>query len=186
MVTNDLTLTMLTWRIWWANNASKWQMGFNSAFKELKQVPRGSQVIIWFHTNIYCINSSLFAGICPCVLCDCITMDEGTFLHGDINILEVQGSVLGTNIPLQDERERERESERECCRWWSSQWLTANYLKPTTGGQSRQSIAKRPPNVTKWTKCGKAIDKVRNYYRLGQDNICAKPVPTVCVMGEKI
>jgi hypothetical protein len=21
------------WRIWWANNASKWQMGFNSAFK---------------------------------------------------------------------------------------------------------------------------------------------------------
>ena len=31
-----LTLTLLTWRIWWAaNNASKWQMGFNSAFKWL-------------------------------------------------------------------------------------------------------------------------------------------------------
>jgi len=29
-----LTLTLLTWRIWWAhNNASKWQMGFNSAFE---------------------------------------------------------------------------------------------------------------------------------------------------------
>jgi len=27
---------MLTWRIWWAsNNASRWQMGFNSAFKGL-------------------------------------------------------------------------------------------------------------------------------------------------------
>jgi hypothetical protein len=25
------------WRIWWApNNVSKWQMGFNSAFKRLK------------------------------------------------------------------------------------------------------------------------------------------------------
>ena len=31
-----LTLILLTWRILWAhNNASKWQMGFNSAFKEL-------------------------------------------------------------------------------------------------------------------------------------------------------
>ena len=31
-----LTLILLTWRIWWApNNASRWQMGFNSAFKGL-------------------------------------------------------------------------------------------------------------------------------------------------------
>jgi len=31
-----LTLNLLMWRIWWApNNASKWQVGFNSAFKEL-------------------------------------------------------------------------------------------------------------------------------------------------------
>jgi len=31
-----LNLILLMWRIWWAlNNASKWQMGFNSAFKEL-------------------------------------------------------------------------------------------------------------------------------------------------------
>jgi len=31
-----LTLRPLTWRIWWApNNASRWQMGFNSAFKGL-------------------------------------------------------------------------------------------------------------------------------------------------------
>ena len=32
----DLTLTLLTWRIWWApNNARKWQMGFKSAFNGL-------------------------------------------------------------------------------------------------------------------------------------------------------
>ena len=31
-----LTLTLLTWTIWWApTNASKWQLGFNSAFKGL-------------------------------------------------------------------------------------------------------------------------------------------------------
>ena len=31
-----LTLILLMWRIWWApNNVSKWQMGFNSAFKGL-------------------------------------------------------------------------------------------------------------------------------------------------------
>ena len=33
---NSLTLNPLTWKIWWApNNASKWQMGFDSAFKGL-------------------------------------------------------------------------------------------------------------------------------------------------------
>jgi len=32
-----LTLILLTWKIWWApNNANKWQMGFNSAFKGLR------------------------------------------------------------------------------------------------------------------------------------------------------
>jgi len=32
----NLTLYLLTWRIWWApNNASRWQMGFNWAFKGL-------------------------------------------------------------------------------------------------------------------------------------------------------
>jgi len=32
-----LTLILLMWRIWWApNNASKWQMGFNLAFKRLR------------------------------------------------------------------------------------------------------------------------------------------------------
>ena len=36
---NDLTLILLTWRKWCApNNASKWQMGFNSAFKGLNVV----------------------------------------------------------------------------------------------------------------------------------------------------
>jgi len=31
-----LTLILLTWRIWWvSNNASRWQMGFNLAFKGL-------------------------------------------------------------------------------------------------------------------------------------------------------
>ena len=34
---NDLTLILLTWRKWCSpNNASKWQMGFNSGFKGLK------------------------------------------------------------------------------------------------------------------------------------------------------
>ena len=34
---NDLTLILRTWRKWWTpNNASKWQMGFNSAFKGLR------------------------------------------------------------------------------------------------------------------------------------------------------
>jgi len=31
-----LTLSPLTWKLWWApNNASRWQMGFNLVFKGL-------------------------------------------------------------------------------------------------------------------------------------------------------
>jgi len=34
----ELTLILLTWKIWWAsNNASKWHMGFNSVFKGLRR-----------------------------------------------------------------------------------------------------------------------------------------------------
>ena len=34
-----LCINPLTWKIWWApNNASKWQMGFNSAFKGLSRL----------------------------------------------------------------------------------------------------------------------------------------------------
>ena len=42
---NDLTLILLTWRKWWTpNNATKWQMGFNSAFKGLICSP---SVVCW-------------------------------------------------------------------------------------------------------------------------------------------
>jgi len=52
LMVNDLTLILLTWRKWWTpNNASKWQMGFNSVFKGLKRkmVPlrNGRHVISW-------------------------------------------------------------------------------------------------------------------------------------------
>ena len=41
-----LTLILLMWRIWWAlNNASTWQMGFNSAFKRLKLV---NEIILYY------------------------------------------------------------------------------------------------------------------------------------------
>ena len=37
-----LTITLLTWRIWWTPTiASKWQVGFNSAFKGLSIIVTG-------------------------------------------------------------------------------------------------------------------------------------------------
>jgi hypothetical protein len=37
LINAKLTLILPTWRIWLdPNNASKWQMGFNSAFKGIK------------------------------------------------------------------------------------------------------------------------------------------------------
>ena len=46
----DLTLILLTWKIWWApNNASKWQMGFNSAFKGLMSRVHLASFVITLH-----------------------------------------------------------------------------------------------------------------------------------------
>ena len=47
-----LTLILLTWRIWWApNNASKWQMEFNSAFKGLstREIREVAKNAFWKH-----------------------------------------------------------------------------------------------------------------------------------------
>jgi len=49
----SLTLILLTWRIWWApNNASKWQMGFNSVFKGLKN-------LLYVNTEFGLVNLSI-------------------------------------------------------------------------------------------------------------------------------
>jgi len=58
-----LTLTVLSWRIWWApNNASKWQVGFNSAFEGLTAV-----FAIVFSTGLKICEEIL----CPfaCIIC---------------------------------------------------------------------------------------------------------------------
>jgi hypothetical protein len=46
-----LTLILLTWRIWWVpNNVSKWQMGFNLAFKGLNH----GILTSWIHISLIC------------------------------------------------------------------------------------------------------------------------------------
>jgi len=48
IIPSNLTLILLRWRIWWApSNASKWQMGFNSAFKGLKRKKSWRRVSHW-------------------------------------------------------------------------------------------------------------------------------------------
>ena len=58
-----LTLTLLTWKIRWApNNASKWQMGFNSAFKGLivdDQRKCSKCNLELQHRMLHCLNSDL-------------------------------------------------------------------------------------------------------------------------------
>jgi len=60
-----LTLILLMWRIWWApNNASKWQMGFNLAFKGLmywnKKFPPPQSYLIcmgfWYRAALLFLN----------------------------------------------------------------------------------------------------------------------------------
>jgi hypothetical protein len=59
-----LTVNLLTWRIWWApNNASRWQMGFNSAFKgrftHSMPCPCRSPAIPCPHTAMLCLTVNL-------------------------------------------------------------------------------------------------------------------------------
>jgi hypothetical protein len=53
---STLTLILLTWRIGWApNNASKWQMGFNSAFKGIIIVQRdATQSSLFIILQVHC------------------------------------------------------------------------------------------------------------------------------------
>jgi len=69
-----LTLMLLTWKIWWApNNAIKWQIEFNSAFKVLKFYTLLTQFI--FHV---CVR------VCACVVLNAERLPESltTKLHG--------------------------------------------------------------------------------------------------------
>jgi len=52
-----LTLILLKWRIWWdPNNASKWQMGFNSVFKGLKW--RKSKAVFCSYKEAHIVSTS--------------------------------------------------------------------------------------------------------------------------------
>jgi hypothetical protein len=60
---NNLNLTLIpkTWRIWWANNACKWQMGFNSAFKGLFWYMKFSMRRIKKKIPSFCRETKIFA-----------------------------------------------------------------------------------------------------------------------------
>jgi len=63
---SSLTLILLTWRIWWApNNASKWQMGFNLAFKGL--IPSKNVLPLYFRATYVTIKNIKYKG--PHVKC---------------------------------------------------------------------------------------------------------------------
>jgi hypothetical protein len=51
---SPLTLILLMWKIWWApNNASRWQMGFNSVFKGLRNDGYRFHRIWWIQVSLY-------------------------------------------------------------------------------------------------------------------------------------
>ena len=61
-----LTLILLMWRIWWApNNARKWQMGFNSAFKGLIQINHQPDATVFQFITLTFVYSSTCFGRFP-------------------------------------------------------------------------------------------------------------------------
>jgi len=60
-----LTIILLTWRIWRdPNNASKRQMGFNSAFKGLNEFLRYVHIVFYSEHVLYYITYDLHAWCC--------------------------------------------------------------------------------------------------------------------------
>jgi len=58
-----LTLILLTWRKWWTpNNASKQQMGFNSAFKGLNSGGLFGVLWLWVkgHSLSKCVTDKIY------------------------------------------------------------------------------------------------------------------------------
>ena len=89
---NNLTLILLTWRKWWVpNNASKQQMGFNSAFKGLTQsyFPQSHAHVefcakrnwVWYVQLYLCIQGS------PVSIKKCNTMEPDRPQIGHIHSL---------------------------------------------------------------------------------------------------
>jgi len=79
-----LTLNLLKWKIWWApNNASRWQMGFNSACKGLiyfnnKHLHVSSRFAAHQQGNKLCINISW----CSHEMCHLVVGRNGMRLRG--------------------------------------------------------------------------------------------------------
>jgi len=62
---SNLTLILLTWRIWRApNNAIRWQMGFNLALKELITVQQDATVFSLLH---FCRQLYMFRVLTPII-----------------------------------------------------------------------------------------------------------------------
>jgi len=81
----SLTLILLTWRIWWASNyASKWQMGFNSAFEMLNQRNQSN-------TCVRTITSS------PNACCSNWYVSVAGFPILKQNLIQIRCSVLSTS-----------------------------------------------------------------------------------------
>ena len=89
-----LTLKTLTWKIWWApNNASRWQMGFNSASKGLTHT---CKLKFWIgHHNLHFSNSFQNPEGVPCTLLTRIPR-KGLFRH--LHELKTKPCSLLTNI----------------------------------------------------------------------------------------
>ena len=109
-----LTLILLKWRIWWAsNNASKWQIGFNSAFKRLIKLARSSKT--HYQHNVKILNWVMFeschlkdtrfanlflliAGNFKFKLCDGLYLHQPPIQYGDNKQLLWNNKMLAKQI----------------------------------------------------------------------------------------
>jgi hypothetical protein len=122
------TLILLTWRIWWAsNNASKWQMGFNLAFK-------GLLILMWH--DLVCFDANI--------------SDDNIVYHEDqywLHSADQQKSFIA-KITLYDIFVN--------CNWIATRWHSTVhiYTQTNTKNNTKQTIHKTTQNL--WKSAGRA------------------------------
>jgi len=94
-----LTLILLTWRIWWApNNATKWQIGFNSAFKELTRIRPLLVTQNWRSNNPYI--ATLATPYVATALCENLRRKPLAWSHSLLN--QIKSEVFSCPQPCRN------------------------------------------------------------------------------------
>jgi len=109
----SLTIILLMWTIWWApNNASKWQMGFISAFEGLKLIPpKPNTYLTYIRHNNNITRQECVSWYCNVVTWYCSVEKSTTRLQLSCHFMTSQVPALTLNETIISNRSMKYKSQ---------------------------------------------------------------------------